>query len=243
VGDGLCRTSVGCEPLATMDERLTHHIAVFESGVEFSAELRTALQRRDGCSRFVVTAGTCPQELDPRECELLIIDVDGQVRESLELLAECREFYPCLPAVVLVTRGDTSTAVAAMKAGAVDCLEKPLEAERVWSAVTAVLGDREPSWQHAYRALTRAEVRVLNLVLAGRTNHEIACQLHRSRRTIETHRRNLMRKLGVVGLANLVRHAISAGFCRFEGDDRETQGGAATRQKQRFLEWYPISAA
>jgi two-component system response regulator FixJ len=121
---------------------------------------------------------------------------------------------------VLVEHGDTPTAVAAMKAGAADCLEKPLAPERLWSAVTTLLGNGQAADLRPYEALTSAEVRVLHLLLAGRTNVEIAAQFHRSRRTIEVHRRNLMRKLGASHISDLVKQAFRMQLIREETTDR-----------------------
>jgi DNA-binding NarL/FixJ family response regulator len=191
-----------------MDERRIYHVAVFANGPQLSAELRAALQQHDGPPRFVVASSPCPQALDPCACELLIIDLDGQASQRLELLTQCRGLYPHLPAIVLVGRDDTSTAVAAMKAGAKDCLEKPWQESRLLSAVTAALGGQQSSWQQVCRGLTRTETKVLRLVLAGMTSLQIAEQFHRSRRTIEVHRRNIMRKLGVSHVSELVKQAF-----------------------------------
>jgi DNA-binding CsgD family transcriptional regulator len=60
--------------------------------------------------------------------------------------------------------------------------------------------------------LTPVELRVLRLVLDGKTNREIACLLHRSRRTVEVHRSHIMRKCGVHNLVALVKMAYGAGM-------------------------------
>jgi two-component system response regulator FixJ len=191
-----------------MDQGSAHHIAVLGAEAQLALELQADLQRQDGPVHFVVASRPCLQALDPGECELLIIDTDGQRDARLELLAQCRGLYPYLPAIVLVGHGDTSTAVAAMKAGAADCLEKPLQPGRLRSVVTAALGDRASSGMQVYRALTRTEIQVLQLLLSGNTNLEIAERFHRSRRTIEAHRRNIMRKLGAAHVSDLVKQAF-----------------------------------
>jgi two-component system response regulator FixJ len=195
-----------------MDERPAHHVTILGADAQLAEELKAALQQHDGPSRFVVAPGPLPQGLDPRKCDLLVIDIDGQASQSLELLTRCRRLYPHLPAVALVGPGATSTAVAAMKAGAADCLEKPLEAGRLLSAVTAALGSGRPSGQQTYKSLTRTETRVLHLLLAGKTSSEIAEQFHRSRRTVDVHRRHIMRKLHVSSAPDLVREAFRIGL-------------------------------
>ncbi len=195
-----------------MDERRTCHVTILGAETQLAAELEVALQRQDGSRRFVVASKPGPNGLERGESELLIIDVDGQANRRLELLAECRALCPDLPVIVLVERGDTSGAVGALKAGAADCLEKPLEAERLRSAVAEVLGNGISSGPRTHGSLTRMEIQVLHLLLSGRTNLEIAEQFHRSPRTVEVHRRNIMRKLGASSVSGLVREAARMGL-------------------------------
>jgi len=202
-----------------MAERLAHRVTILGAEARLVRELKATLQRPEGPPRFAVVSQSSLQGLDPCECELLIVDFDGQVNQSLELLTQCRALYPHLPALVLVEHGDTPTAVAAMKAGAADCLEKPLAPERLWSTLTTLLGHGQAADPRPYGALTRAEVRVLHLLLAGKTNLEIATQFHRSRRTIEVHRRNLMRKLGASHISDLVKQAFRLHLLQGESPD------------------------
>ncbi len=195
-----------------MDERLVHHVVLLGAEAQLTLDVQAALQGHGASYRCVVASRPEPQGLDPGKCELLIVDVDGQVEPRLELLVRCRRFYPHLPALVLVRHGDTATAVAAMKAGAADCLEKPLVPDRLRSAVLAVLGDKPGPRPRVYQALTGTEIQVLQLLLAGKTNLEIAEQFHRSRRTIEAHRRNIMRKLGAAHVSDLVKQAFRMNY-------------------------------
>jgi DNA-binding NarL/FixJ family response regulator len=188
-----------------IDQKPAYPVALLGADAQLARDIQAALQGHDGFPGFAVASRPGPQGLEPDECAVLIVDVDGQGNGQLDLLACCRRLCPHVPAIVLVRHGDTFTAVAAMKAGAADCLEKPLVPERLWSAVTAALGDEPASGPRGCRALTGTESRVLHLVLAGRTNLEIAEQFHRSRRTIEAHRRNIMRKLGAARASDLVR--------------------------------------
>jgi DNA-binding NarL/FixJ family response regulator len=195
-----------------MDERPAHRIVLLGAEAQLMLDVQTALQEHGAAPRFVIMSRPDPQGLDPGECELLLIDVDGQVERRLELLVRCRRFYPHLPALVLVRHGDTSAAVAAMKAGAADCLEKPPVPDRLRSAVMALLDNEPGPRPRVYRALTGTETQVLQLLLAGKTNLEIAQQFHRSRRTIEAHRRNIMRKLGAAHVSDLVKQAVRMNY-------------------------------
>jgi DNA-binding NarL/FixJ family response regulator len=207
-----------------MAKRLAHHVAVLGAEAQSALELQAILQQHAGLARFVVASQSCSPALDPGEYELLILDADGQVGQRLAFLTRCRGLYPHLPVIVLVEHGDTSTAVAAMKAGAADCLEKPLVPGRLWSAVTAALGHGPSSAPQVHKTLTKTELRVLHLLLAGRTNLEIAEQFHRSRRTIEAHRRNIMRKLDASRVSDLVKQAF-----RMQLIPREAADGAMPR--------------
>lgn len=197
---------------AVNDESRTYRIAVFESGRKLVTRLRAALGQRDGPQRWVIASRSRSQALSPHLCKLLIIDIDGQPNQQLELLAECRQLYPYLPVVALVERGETATAVAAMKAGAVDCLEKPVEPGRLLSLAETMLQRRQSAYRDVSEALTTTEARVLHLILAGNTNLQIARQVHRSKRTIEVHRANIMRKLGTSSVSELVCKAFGAGL-------------------------------
>ena len=112
--------------------------------------------------------------------------------------------------MVVVEHGDTATAVMAMKAGATDCLERPIEPDCLSSAIETAL-DR-PCTPACCASLTQTETQVLRLILAGMTNLDMARVFHRSKRTIEVHRRNVMRKLGVSSVAGLVKEAAMNGF-------------------------------
>jgi len=195
-----------------MNERPVHHVAILGADAELVEELTIALQGRDSPSRFEIASASSPQGVDARRCDLVIVDLERQTSQSLEMLARCRKLYPHLPAVALVGPGATSVAVAAMKAGAADCLEKPLEAGRVLYAVTAALDSGQSSSPQMYKSLTRMETRVLHLLLAGKTSPEIAEQFHRSRRTVDVHRRHIMRKLHASSTPELVREAFQMGL-------------------------------
>ncbi|MFB0525702.1 MAG: LuxR C-terminal-related transcriptional regulator, partial [Phycisphaerae bacterium] len=83
------------------------------------------------------------------------------------------------------------------KTGAVDFIEKPLEKQTLLSAVKFVLEPITTTDPLLRRGFTRAEMRVLRLILDGKSNKEAAYLLHRSISTIEVHRKHIMRKLGV----------------------------------------------
>lgn len=133
---------------------------------------------------------------------------------GLELQAELRRTAPNLPVVFLTAHGDVPSAVAAMKQGAVDFLLQPFEAAAVCRLVDEVLArarrerleQRQAHLPPTVRAnLTRREVQVLEAIVAGRLNKQIAAELGISIKTVEVHRANLMSKLHARTVAELIR--------------------------------------
>lgn len=170
-------------------------------------------------ARSFATAEECLKMLREQECTLLAIDVDDTATSGLHLIAESRKVCPQAATLVLVEHGDIPMAVKALKAGATDCLEKPIDEDRLPSTVERLLGPSQPASRHVKAHLTNTEVRVLHGILEGKTSKEVAERLHRSPRTVEVHRRNIIRKLGVSNLVDLVKQAAMMGFLSEEDKD------------------------
>ena len=113
--------------------------------------------------------------------------------------------------------GDIPTAVKAMKAGAVDFIEKPLEKKDFVRKIKSILKKNASTHPDLGTSLTRAEKKILQLVILGKSNKEIATLLHRSSRTIEVHRAHIMHKLGVDNLVDLVKRVAVMGLINLEG--------------------------
>jgi len=171
----------------------------------------SVLQRYHASLRRFTEQAPCLDELSEKPCGLLVVDFDGSVAEAWDLLAGVGRICPSVSSLALVDCGDIPTAVKAIKAGAVDCLERPIGPDHLRAAVETALG-QPPAPVSLHVCLTRTETRVLHLVLAGMTNQDVANALHRSKRTVEVHRRNIMHKLGVSNAAALVREAAAFGL-------------------------------
>ena len=154
---------------------------------------------------------------DAPGCLLLDVRMPGMSgRALLERLAE-RGCLPVLPVIFLTGHGDVPTAVAAVKRGAFDFVEKPFSnnalVDRVEQALAAsaqALAQRRQHRELAQRLaeLTERERDVMGLVVEGRPNKLIADALHISVRTVEVHRAHIFEKMGVksaVELANRLR--------------------------------------
>jgi FixJ family two-component response regulator len=152
----------------------------------------------------------CLASISRGNCHLLISNAPQPAVEGIELLAKTTRIAPWLPVIVLVDRGQIRTAVRVIKAGAIDCIERPPQPHRLRSAIDAVL--RRPTPDPKRRPLTEVETSVLQHILRGHTNRQIAAILRRSQRTVEVHRSDIMRKLRVNGPVDLMRKAAAIGL-------------------------------
>jgi two-component system, LuxR family, response regulator FixJ len=152
-------------------------------------------------------------------CVLLDIRMPGM--DGLEVQRVMADSGVTLPVVMMTGHGDVSLAVRAMKAGAIDFIEKPFEKATLMSALDqgfAKLGDGDVRKLRSQEAATRLEVLtpreqdVLKGLVEGLPNKSIAYDLGISPRTVEIHRANLMAKLDVKSLSEALRIAFAAGL-------------------------------
>jgi len=151
----------------------------------------------------------------------VITDVRMPGVSGIDLLRRLRELKFGVPVIVITGHGDVPLAVEAMKIGAVDFLEKPFDDEALLAAVRSALNQFEQdSKRDAERrtiegrlaALSNRERDVLDGLVGGRANKQIAFDLGISPRTIEIYRANLMTKMQAATLSDLVRMALIAGI-------------------------------
>jgi RNA polymerase sigma factor (sigma-70 family) len=149
-------------------------------------------------------------------CILLDIRMPGT--DGLALQAKLRERGIALPIIFMTAHGDVPTVRTALKAGAVDYLEKPVDPDALLLSVQAALdintGQREKlqrtdQSERRLSTLTPREREVLDLVVKGQQYRQIASALGISPRTVEVHRARLMEKLGVRNISELVRLSLS----------------------------------
>ena len=151
----------------------------------------------------------------------VITDVRMPGIDGIELVRRLSEMRLPLTTIVITGHGDIALAVEAMKAGAVDFLEKPFKDEVLLGAVQKALnaearaqqddGDRQ-RYQAALAGLSRREREVLEQVVVGKTSKVIAYDLGISPRTVEVYRAGMMMKTGAKSLSELVRMALLAGL-------------------------------
>ncbi len=172
-----------------------HAVRVHDSALAFLKALPGA---QDGC---VIT-------------DIRMPDMDG-----LELQRRLNELKAGFPVIIMTGHGDVSLAVTAMKAGAVDFIEKPFDDEALLSAVRTALArhamdsEREArlaAVQARLAGLSPREREVLQGLVAGKANKMIAYDLGISARTVEVHRANVMTKMQADSLSELVRMVLAA---------------------------------
>jgi FixJ family two-component response regulator len=154
------------------------------------------------------------REKNRRGCVLLDVRMPGPSGLDLQE-ALAREEEP-LPVIFLTAHGDVPTSVRAMKAGAVDFLTKPIKRDTLLNAVrTALARDARLHTSHEqlrdlrtrFAKLTPRERDVFELVVAGSLNKQIAAELSMAERTVKAHRAQVMAKMQVASLAELVHVA------------------------------------
>ena len=151
----------------------------------------------------------------------VITDVRMPGVTGIDLLKTLKEVKPDLPVIVITGHGDIALAVEAMKIGAVDFLEKPFDDNHLLAAVKSALDQEADVAQRKAQvneiidklaALSNRERQVLEGLVAGNANKNIAFDLGISPRTVEIYRANLMTKMAANSLSDLVRMAMIAGI-------------------------------
>jgi RNA polymerase sigma factor (sigma-70 family) len=147
----------------------------------------------------------------------LVADIRMSGMDGLALQRKLNEMGCPLPVIIVTGHGDVSLAREAFKARAVDFLEKPFDDAKLIAAIEEAFSmerssrqamDRQSQSRQLLEELTPREREVMELVVMGRHNREIAPQLGISVRTVEVHKARLMSKLGVDNVADLVRIAM-----------------------------------
>jgi two-component system response regulator FixJ len=172
-----------------------HQVQTYESGAEL---LKSSSQLERGC---------------------ILLDIRMPGMDGLEVQQALQEKGVGLPVIIMTGHGDVGLAVRAMKAGAVDFIEKPFEKMALLSSLEEgfrrisqreVTGGRKKDAEVKLQALTPRERDVLEGLAHGLPNKTIAYDLGISPRTVEIHRANLMTKLGVRSLSEALRIAFAA---------------------------------
>ncbi|MFV0600230.1 MAG: response regulator transcription factor [Brachymonas sp.] len=156
---------------------------------------------------------------DPREVACLFVDIRMNGMSGLELQDKLIERKSPLPIVFITAHGDVPMAVETMKKGALDFIQKPFDENKLFALVEKMQESAQAAFASHERAstreillgkLTNREAQVLERIVAGRLNKQIADDLNISIKTVEAHRANIMEKLGANTVADLLKVALGS---------------------------------
>jgi len=191
-------------------------IHVIDDDEPFGTAIRRLLTASGYGVRNYANAGDFLLAKIPDMPGCILMDVCLPGPSGLELQAALANRPAPLPIVFLSGRADVPTSVRAMKGGAVDFLTKPVDRETLLEAVRSAvarsvdnraLRDRLREQRTCFERLTKREVEVFERVVAGKMNKEIAGELGAAERTIKAHRAQVMQKMRVCSVAELVHIA------------------------------------
>ncbi|MEG3619249.1 response regulator transcription factor [Magnetovibrio sp. PR-2] len=147
----------------------------------------------------------------------VLVDVRMPGMSGLELQKHISQENQCLPVIIVTGHGDVKMAVNAMKQGAFDFIEKPYNDQVMLDLLQTALAEcerrRSAKMEHQevqdlYDNLTAREREVMEMIVAGNTNKQIAYGLSISEKTVEAHRAKVMDKLQARSLADLIRKSV-----------------------------------
>ena len=155
----------------------------------------------------------------------LILDIRMPGLSGLDLQDELAKKALTIPVIFITGHGTVPMSVRAMKAGAVDFIQKPFEDQELLDAIHSALErNRQTRMEQAeireikrrVESLTPREHEVLLLVTAGKPNKQIAYDLKLSENTVKTHRAHVMQKMKAESLADMVRFTEKVDICRYK---------------------------
>jgi FixJ family two-component response regulator len=180
--------------------------------------LQWLLEGNDYRVRCFDSAETFLGRYDPREVACLIADIRMDGMSGMELQDKLIERRSPLPVVFITGHGDVPMAVESMKKGALDFIQKPFQEAALLTLIERMLDTARLSFADHQKAvnrdamlskLTSREAQVLERIVAGRLNKQIADDLGISIKTVEAHRANIMEKLNANTVADLLKIALS----------------------------------
>jgi FixJ family two-component response regulator len=179
--------------------------------------LQWLLEGKDYRVRCFDSAEIFLSRYDPREVACLIVDIRMGGMTGLELQDRLVERKSPLPIVFITGHGDVPMAVDTMKKGAMDFIQKPFDETALVTLVERMLAQATSAFAESMQAasrdalmakLTTREAQVLERIVAGRLNKQIADDLGISIKTVEAHRANIMEKLNANTVADLLKTAL-----------------------------------
>ena len=186
--------------------------------IELNREMLAGLLHGAGIeARVFDSARRFLADFDPTAAGCILLDIRMPGMSGLEMLEELNARGVVVPVVMITAHADVPVAIQAMREGAYEFIEKPFDARHLLDVVRRaflVCAERlheraeRDSIRERFATLSAREVQVLQAMVDGRLNKQIAHDLAISQRTVEVHRANVMEKMKARSLADLVRTAI-----------------------------------
>jgi two-component system response regulator FixJ len=192
-------------------------VALIDDDEAVLRSLRLLLEGRGVSVRCYASAESFLQDIDKTAISCVVSDVRMPGLSGVELQQELKKRNFALPVILITGHGDIAMAVKTIKEGAFDFIEKPFDDERLVASITTAAeqglkrqieqGERA-DLERRRSELSPRQQEVLDLVVQGLANKEIALRLQISPRTVENYRAWAMEKMGAKNLADLVRKAL-----------------------------------
>jgi len=200
--------------------RVSTSIAIVDDDENFCKALSFQLETADFKVDSYPSAEGFLEACRSKQFDCVVADICLPKVNGLQLLAQVKKSTPFASVVVITGRGDLSLGVQAMREGAVDCLEKPIDEAALLSAIRRGINlfrlNRVAYLQRIeltkrQETLTPRESEVFVLIASGMLNKQIGAELGPSEQTVKKHRARVMNKMGAGSLADLVRMAETLG--------------------------------
>lgn len=206
----------------TNDEALVYIV----DDIEANRDLLLSLLKKNGiATEAFETADRFLDEMTSDRPGCILLDIRMPGMDGLTALRELQTRECPLPVIMVTAHGDVPVAIEAMKSGAFDFVEKPINTRQVLASVEQAIGisqrnilDRQDllKAREGLESLSQRERDVLNLIAGGLMNKQIAFELNISQRTVEVHRSRVMEKMGAITVADLVRSSLLVGIGKEE---------------------------
>jgi two-component system, LuxR family, response regulator FixJ len=214
----------GCVPIAcggTGNAMKKHGgiVRIIDHDVQAGASMQKLVESASLAAKAYASAEEFLEELDASRPGCIVLELRMPVMSGFELLQRLRQIRCSVPVIVVSGYADVPAAVNSMKLGAIDVLQKPVEPSVLLSSIrNAIQYSFAAQAQHAetdtirarFAALTPRQRDLLRLIVVGRSNKQIATDLHLSIKTVANHRARLMAKTQASNAADLARLSTTA---------------------------------
>jgi len=188
-----------------------HHVFVLDTDGDIVDVIKDVLPSEDYAYRHFTDCNRCLRELASSHCDVLVADMAVHTAGAIDFVAAARKTRPQIPIIVIADSATIQHAVAVMKSGASDFVIKPFDRETLRNCVLTAANTGELRWEKIPDDLTKIEKLILGWLLRGCTNSQIAMILNKSVRTVEDQRAEIMEKLRVESVVDLVKLCVELG--------------------------------